>query len=181
MTPSPYPTFGSFPKIHPWRHPSLRHICRIVDSIAASLFVWDWLSWQIVSDDKTQITVLILRRGAFSTPQRLPKCFFSYYRASVKIALMVNFNILATLVMTFSRCCLDEVCRVISFSVNWYHEMTPRRNHNTSTIRKHFAASLSVCVITTLMVRILKTKTKSTVDSGQIIFIVWVLFRRSSE
>ena len=64
---------------------------------------------------------------------------------------MVNFNILATLVMTFSRCCLDEVCRVISFSVNWYHEMTPRRNHNTSTIRKHFTASLSLCVITTLI------------------------------
>ena len=38
-----------------------------VDSIAASLFVLNWLSWQIVSDDKIQITILILRRGALST------------------------------------------------------------------------------------------------------------------
>ena len=37
-----------------------------LDSIAASLFVWNWLSWQIVSDDKIQITILILRRGALS-------------------------------------------------------------------------------------------------------------------
>ena len=37
-----------------------------VDSIAASLFVLNWLSWQIVSDDKIQITILILRRGALS-------------------------------------------------------------------------------------------------------------------
>ena len=27
-----------------------------VDSIATSLFVWKWLSWKIVSDDKIQIT-----------------------------------------------------------------------------------------------------------------------------
>ena len=38
----------------------------LVDSIAASLFVLNWLSWQIVSDDKIQITILILRRGALS-------------------------------------------------------------------------------------------------------------------
>ena len=37
-----------------------------VDSIAASLFVLNWLSRQIVSDDKIQITILILRRGALS-------------------------------------------------------------------------------------------------------------------
>ena len=37
-----------------------------LDSIAASLFVLNWLSWQIVSDDKIQITILILRRGALS-------------------------------------------------------------------------------------------------------------------
>ena len=38
-----------------------------VDSIAASLFVLNWLSWQKVSDDKIQITILILRQGALST------------------------------------------------------------------------------------------------------------------
>ena len=43
-----------------------------LDSIAASLFVLNWLSWQIVyssivSDDKIQITILILRRGALSS------------------------------------------------------------------------------------------------------------------
>ena len=37
-----------------------------IDSIPASLFVLNWLSWQIVSDDKIQITILILRRGALS-------------------------------------------------------------------------------------------------------------------
>ena len=38
-------------------------------SIAASLFEYNWLTWQIatVSDDNIQITLLILRRGAFST------------------------------------------------------------------------------------------------------------------
>ena len=42
----------------------------VLDSIAASLFVLNWLSWQIVSvsDDKIQITILILRRGALSKP-----------------------------------------------------------------------------------------------------------------
>ena len=40
-----------------------------IDSIAASLFVWNWLSWQIVIDDKIQITILILRRGALSTSE----------------------------------------------------------------------------------------------------------------
>ena len=38
-----------------------------VDSIAASLFVLNWLSWRIVSDDKIQITILILRRGTLSS------------------------------------------------------------------------------------------------------------------
>ena len=42
-----------------------------LDSIAASLFVLIWLSWQIVSDDKIQITILILRRGALSRPNTL--------------------------------------------------------------------------------------------------------------
>ena len=37
-----------------------------LDSIAASLFVLNWLSWQIVSDGKIQITILELRRGALS-------------------------------------------------------------------------------------------------------------------
>ena len=37
-----------------------------VDSIAASLFVLNWLSRHIVSDDKIQITILILRQGALS-------------------------------------------------------------------------------------------------------------------
>ena len=37
-----------------------------LDSIAASLFVLNWLSSQIVSDDKIQITILILRRGTLS-------------------------------------------------------------------------------------------------------------------
>ena len=35
--------------------------------VAALLFVWNWLSWQIVSDDKIQIRPLMLRRGALST------------------------------------------------------------------------------------------------------------------
>ena len=39
----------------------------LLDSIAASLFVCNRLSWQIVSDDKIQITILILRRVALST------------------------------------------------------------------------------------------------------------------
>ena len=39
----------------------------VLDSIAASLFENNWLSWQIVSDDKIQITLLILGRGALST------------------------------------------------------------------------------------------------------------------
>ena len=43
-------------------------LCFNLDSIAASLFVLNWLSWQIVSDDKIQITILILRRGALSIP-----------------------------------------------------------------------------------------------------------------
>ena len=39
-----------------------------VDSIAASLFENNWLSWQIVSDDKILITLLILGRGVLSNP-----------------------------------------------------------------------------------------------------------------
>ena len=38
-----------------------------LDSIAASLFENNWLTLQIVSDDKIQITLLILGRGALST------------------------------------------------------------------------------------------------------------------
>ena len=38
----------------------------VLDSVAASPFVWNWLSWQIVSDDKIQITILMLRRGSLS-------------------------------------------------------------------------------------------------------------------
>ena len=43
-----------------------------IDSIAVSLFVMNWLSWQIVSvsDDKIQIKIQILRRGALSTLAR---------------------------------------------------------------------------------------------------------------
>ena len=37
-----------------------------IDSNAVSLFVWNWLSWQIVSDDKIQMSILKLRRGALS-------------------------------------------------------------------------------------------------------------------
>ena len=46
---------------------SIIYCIRILDSIAASLFVLNWLSWQLsVSDDKIQITILILRRSALS-------------------------------------------------------------------------------------------------------------------
>ena len=38
-------------------------------SIGASLFENNWLSGQIVSDDKIQIPILILRRGALSSGQ----------------------------------------------------------------------------------------------------------------
>ena len=38
----------------------------MIDSIAASLFENDWLSWQIVPDDKIQISLLLLWRGALS-------------------------------------------------------------------------------------------------------------------
>ena len=40
---------------------------------SASLFEYNWLIWQIVtvSDDKIQITLLILRRGVFSSPAAL--------------------------------------------------------------------------------------------------------------
>ena len=44
-----------------------RKILTILDSIAASLFENNYLSWQIVSDDKIQVSLLILRRGALST------------------------------------------------------------------------------------------------------------------
>ena len=37
-----------------------------LDSIADSLIENNWLSWQIVSDDKIQITLLILGRGSLS-------------------------------------------------------------------------------------------------------------------
>ena len=47
----------------------LRTLLWTIDSIAASLFVLNWLSWQIVSDDKIQIPILILRRGALSSGQ----------------------------------------------------------------------------------------------------------------
>ena len=42
-----------------------------LDSIAASLFENSWLSWQIVSDDKIRITLLILGRGALSRWTRI--------------------------------------------------------------------------------------------------------------
>ena len=50
-----------------------RKILTILDSIAASLFENNYLSWQIVSDDKIQVSLLILRRGALSRK----KTFFS--------------------------------------------------------------------------------------------------------
>jgi len=48
--------------------------CTAIDSIAASLFVLNWLSWQIVSDDKIQITILILRWGALSSSAEFSNC-----------------------------------------------------------------------------------------------------------
>ena len=55
-----------------WSRPTIdsNNINLKLDSIAASLFVLNWLSWQIVSDDKIQITILILRRGALSKVNR---------------------------------------------------------------------------------------------------------------
>ena len=38
----------------------------MIDSIAASLFENDWLSWQIVPDDKIQTSLLLLWRGALT-------------------------------------------------------------------------------------------------------------------
>ena len=52
------------PHVH--TRPATTFVNWVVDSIAASLFVLNWLSWQIVSDDMIQITILILRRGALS-------------------------------------------------------------------------------------------------------------------
>ena len=55
----------------------------LLNNIATSLFDNNWLSWQIVSDDKIQIELLILRRSALSTlssisaprlKQRHPRC-----------------------------------------------------------------------------------------------------------
>ena len=106
---------------------------------------------------------MLLRQVALSTPQRLPKCFFSLYRASVKIALMVNFNILATLVMIFSRCCLDRVCRVIiCFFVNWCY-ITRWHQEETTMLQQSGNIQLLLCrFVSSLhsLVRILKTKTK---------------------
>ena len=50
-----------------------------LDSITTSLFENNWLSWQIVSvsDDKTQITLLILGRGAWSRPLQIPSSYCS--------------------------------------------------------------------------------------------------------
>ena len=42
-------------------------LCTCLDSIAAPIFENNWSSWQIVSEDKIQKTLLILGRGAFST------------------------------------------------------------------------------------------------------------------
>ena len=42
-----------------------------IGSIAVSQFENNWLTWQIVSDDKIQITLLILRQDAFSSPAAL--------------------------------------------------------------------------------------------------------------
>jgi len=58
-----------------------------LDSIAASIFVLNWLSWQIVSDDKIQITILILRRGALSK---------GLFNKSLKNAHSVNFLSICT-------------------------------------------------------------------------------------
>ena len=43
----------------------------MIDSIAASLFENNWLSWQIVPDDKIQITLMILGRGGLSSWTRI--------------------------------------------------------------------------------------------------------------
>ena len=45
-----------------------------IDSIAASLFVWNWWSWQIGTDDKIQTTILILRRRALSKEKLTRAC-----------------------------------------------------------------------------------------------------------
>ena len=50
-------------------------------NIASSLFENNWLSWQILSDDKIQISLLILRQGAF-TMSNLP---LSYDRIHLNI------------------------------------------------------------------------------------------------
>ena len=42
-----------------------------LDGIAASLLENNWLSWQIVSDDKIQLTLMILGRGALSIHARI--------------------------------------------------------------------------------------------------------------
>ena len=62
-------------RIIPWLWKRVLHLVWL-DSIAASLFVMNWLSWQIVSDDKIQITILILRRGAL--PSRTIKHRYSW-------------------------------------------------------------------------------------------------------
>ena len=54
----------------------------VLDSIAASLFENNWLSWQIVSDDKLQIS--LLRRGALS------KLDFSSDSVDAKMQLRLN-------------------------------------------------------------------------------------------
>ena len=62
----------SFLKILYRNEDCFRVLCKRVDcavredSVAASLFENNWLSWQIVSKHKTQITLLILGRGALS-------------------------------------------------------------------------------------------------------------------
>ena len=69
------------------------------------LTIWQyWLTWQIVSDDKIQITILILRRGALSTPSH-PKFGF-------KLCFVVEFLdyllLLETEAEKFLYFCLDD-------------------------------------------------------------------------
>ena len=42
--------------------PGVTLVCSNSEDDSGTLFVLNWLSWQIVSDDKIQITILILRR-----------------------------------------------------------------------------------------------------------------------
>ena len=91
-----------------------------IDSIAASLFVLNWLSWQIVSvasDDKVQITILILRRGVLSkktcrnrkyqTTLKVKEYWFEHYKV---IYLVLPLTLCARVITTY-------------LIISWSHQM----------------------------------------------------------